>query len=522
MVGHLRICIRNAYDGTPQVFYPVVVIGAGPSGIATACRLKQKCGFDQFRIFDRQDGIGGTWWANRYPGVVSRRSQDILPTVFYSFSFAPNYHSRTIFPTGREYVEYLHSVAERAELIDKIQLNTEVISMEWIEQDAEWELWICHRNPERETGTTEEQSTSHHGKREEVIRAKVVISAVGILSKPNEWPADVPNRDAFDGQILHSSQWPVESDLDEKDIVLVGSACSAAQIAPALLRSNIKSLTHIIRTPPWFVPRMEEPGGEAAYAKWAPWIYSTIPGLGFLREHVRLRQQAEASCLAHMRALAPAKYHAMLTPTYSLGSRRRIFDNNWLKSMSDPRYTLTNRSLLSVQGTEVTVGSKEPNPPEEPDVYHADVLILATGFNATPFLQSVAVHGRQGLSMHGIWATRGGAHAYMGTAMDGFPNFFMIMGPNTFVGHTSAIMSIENNIDYVLRLIQPVLRGDVESLEPKATAVQSWLHDIRRDMKDTLFEGCPSWYNGNGAYNSVMYPLSNAFTTVPIVWITRQ
>jgi cation diffusion facilitator CzcD-associated flavoprotein CzcO len=451
------------------------------------------------------------------------------PTFFYSFSFAPNYLSKTIFPSGRDYVEYLYSVVERAGIADKIQLNAEVTSVEWVEQDSEWELQISHLAPGTDHLDMRKKEKSDCVERVEIVRAKVVISAVGILVEPNDWPAGVKGRDAFSGQVLHSARWPAQTNLDGKDVVLVGSGCSAAQIAPALLQTNIKSLTQIIRTPPWLVPRVEEPGGKEAYAKWAPRVYGAVSLLGFSvrillcwvsellwytafqRQNVKLRQQAEGSSLAHMRALAPAQYHSMLTPTYSLGCKRRVYDNDWLRSMSDPRFTMIDRPLLSAEGSEVKVGSGPKKttgggPSQAEETYRADALILATGFEATQFLQPVSVIGRQGLSLHGLWTTRGGAHAYMGTALDGFPNFFMIMGPNTFAGHTSVIMSIENSIEYALRLMQPLLMGDVETVEPKSAAVQTWVHDIRRDMKKTVFEGCQSWYNGYGVYNSVMYP----------------
>ncbi|RAQ62585.1 dimethylaniline monooxygenase [Aspergillus flavus] len=467
MAGSLRIRVENAYDGAPRTFYPVVVIGAGASGIAAGCRLKQKCGCDQFLVFDRQSGIGGTWWRNRYPGVACD-----VPAFFYSFSFAPNYLSKTIFPSGRDYIDYLYNVVERAGIADKIQLNTEVISLEWIEKDAEWEQYISQVYGQDSRGKKTEAV--------EIVRAKVVISAVGVLAESSEWPSSVASRDTYNGQLLHSARWPDKISLDGQDVVLVGSGCSAAQIAPALLQTKVKSLTQIKRTAPWLVPRVEEPGGRDAYAKWAPRIYGMIPGLRYTRPNGRLRKQEEASCLAHMRALAPITYHDQLTPTYQLGCKRRIYDNDWLRGMHDPRFMLESRPWRSVADTSITVGDGD-----NAKTYHADTLILATGFEATQFLQPISVVGRHGLSLHGLWATRGGPHAYLGTAVDGFPNFFLILGPNTFSGHTS-----------------------VESIEPKTIAVQTWLTGIRRDMASTVFASCQSWYNGGGRYNSVMYPRS--------------
>lgn len=202
-----------------------------------------------------------------------------------------------------------------------------------------------------------------------------------------------------------------------------------------------------------------------------------------------------------MRALVPIRYHDQLTPTYQLGCKRRIYDNDWLRGMHDPRFMLESRPWRSVAGTSITVGDGD-----NAKTYHADTLILATGFEATQFLQPISVVGRHGLSLHGLWATRGGPHAYLGTAVDGFPNFFLILGPNTFSGHTSVIMAIENSVDHAMRLIAPILDGQVESIEPKTIAVQTWLTGIRRDMASTVFASCQSWYNGGGRYNSVMYP----------------
>ncbi|KAJ5650185.1 uncharacterized protein N7484_003908 [Penicillium longicatenatum] len=505
----LKIRSQNAYGGASSTFYPVVVIGAGPSGIAAGCRLKQKGGCDQFRIFDRQSGIGGTWWSNRYPGVACD-----VPTLFYSFSFAPNVTSKTIFPTGHDYVDYLYHVVEQAGIADKIQLDTDVTSVEWIDEDAEWEVQV-YRTCRQE----QQDADSAVVRIFERIRAKVVISAVGILVEPTDWPSNVSGRDTFQGELISPARWPDETKLDGKDVVIIGSGCSAAQIIPALLKTKIKSLTQIMRTPPWIVARVEEPGGKEAYARWAPRLYGTIPGLGYVvrmllcgvsellwytviqRPNASLRKREEASSLAHMRALAPPAFHDQLTPKYKLGCKRRIYDNDWLASMHDPRFSLESRPWCSVSEAAITVGDKSNT-----RTYPADALILATGFNATEFLHPITVLGRSGLSLHGLWATRGGPHAYLGTAVDGFPNFFLILGPNTFSGHTSVMMAIENSVDHAIRLITPILNGDIETVEPTTIAVETWLANIRRDMNTTVFAGCQSWYNGGGKYNAVMYP----------------
>ncbi|KAF7865503.1 hypothetical protein EAF04_006477 [Stromatinia cepivora] len=469
MVLSTQSSTPDHYGRSPDSYYPIIIIGAGPSGISMGCQLKLKLHFDQFKIFDRQGGLG-----------------------------------------------------ERFEIADNISLNTEVRSLKWKEQEQEWEIEICHLSPETKL---------KHATGLEIIRAKVVVSGAGILTNPNNWPEGVSGRDTFEGKVLHSARWTQDINLEGKDVVLVGSGCTAAQIAPAILQTKLKSLTHIIRSPPWFVPRIEEPGGKEGYAKFAPKIYGSVPFLGFVvrmmicwmsellwyttftRKNLKLRQISEKASLDHMRKLAPEKYHSVLTPQYSLGCKRRVFDNDWLQSMSDPRYTLTTQPWLSVEGSKVTVGSSDAKSDLSvlPCSYPVDVLILATGFKASQFLHPLSITGRQGASLHRVWEELGGPQAYMGTSIDQFPNFFMIMGPNTFVGHTSVIMSIENNIQYILKMIAPIITGDVNSVEPKPEAVVKWTQDIRKDMQETVYEACQSWYNESGAWNSVIYPLTFTF-----------
>lgn len=452
------------------------------------------------------------------------------PTLFYSFSFAPNYQSKTIFPTGADYLDYLETVVDRAGIADRIQLNSEVTLVKWIEEDSEWELRLRH---------TLCEPNNLRVLRDETVRAKIVISAVGILTEPNTTVLEGDEQVPFSGQLIHSAHWPSQTDLTGRDVIVVGSGCSAAQLVPALLQTPLRSLTQIMRSAPWVVPRMQEPGGKDLYARWAPVVYR-LPLLGYIvriaicwlsevlwfavfrktKVASMLRRKAEDFSLAHMARLAPQRYHSALTPAYSLGCKRRVFDNEWLSSMQDPRYVLVQGSLRRVHGDKVTVqqpvpagsspataiSSAEAEGAER--TFNCDMLILATGFKATEFLHSVTVLGRNGVSLQRRWTAPGeGAHAYMGTALDGFPNFFMVMGPNTFSGHTSVVMAIENSIRYILTLIQPVLAWDVDTLEPTPEAVQTWTRDIHRDMRKTVFQNCASWYNSNqGIYNSVVYP----------------
>ena len=461
---------------------------------------------------------------------TARTNMDFRPTALYSFSFAPYYTSTQIYPSGQDYVKYLYNIAERHRILDKIQLNTDVTEIRYVEEESEWEVKLSYLLPGMgDLSARERQKRGLVSFKEESIRAKIVISCVGVLVEPNAWPSSVPGADVFQGDIIHSARWQSDTDLKGKDVIVIGSGCSAAQIIPSLLQTEVKTVTQVMRTAPWVSPRIDEPFGKEAYARYAPTVFRLFPVLGytirctiflfteflwltvFQRNNVSLRRMAEKSSLAHMRSKVPKKYQKITTPTYSYGCKRRIFDNDWLESMSSSKFRLTVHPLKALEARSVTLGPMDWEEPESmqplDDVrFPADVIMLANGFEATRFLHPLDVYGRHGLAIHDLWAQRGGAQAYMGTAVDGFPNFFVTVGPNTFVGHSSVILGIESTVGYILKLISPVLNGDALTVEPKMEAALRWTADIQRSMQYTVFAGCKSWYNDERGWNSIMYP----------------
>ncbi len=279
----MSISQNKGYDEMPCTFYPVLIVGAGESGIAMGCRLKEVLGFDQFRIFDRQAGIGGTWWINRYPGVACD-----VPAVFYSFSFCPNNRWTTFHPPGPEIVKYLQDVCTQYQILDKVQLNTDVTEMRWLEDQEVWEVTLTHmatgagdlseaqrQERIRESGLESVQIG------QEIVRAKIVASAVGGLVEPKTWPTSIPGKDSFEGAIFHSARWDYDVDLTGKDVVVVGTGCSAAQFVPKLTKPpfDAKSVTQIMRSPPWVSPRPVPPFGQKMWEKWSPSVLSAMPWL---------------------------------------------------------------------------------------------------------------------------------------------------------------------------------------------------------------------------------------------------
>ena len=468
------------------------------------------------------------------------------PASFYSFSFAPNNKWTTFFPPGREIVQYFHYVCDKYQIVDKIQFNTDVTDVTWLESDKVWEVTLVHMA----IGTGDlsakdrKRLTEKHGEqsvylRTEKVRAKIVVSCVGGLVEPKDWPDKIPGRDQFEGDIFHSARWNYDVDLTGKDVIVVGTGCSAAQFTTLLPKApyNAKSVTHLMRSPPWVIPRSEPPFGSDAWRKWSPTLFENVPGLGrFFRFflfimgeldyftlfqnkpfNIKSRKRVENNLVRNLKKMVPEKYHEILTPDYGVGCKRRIFDAHWFRSMDDPSYNLTTQPLTKVHAKSVTIGPGRTYPPmskvdskapADEVTLPADTIILANGFDTTTWLHPLKVRGRSGQLLQDVWDEQGGAQAYMGIAMDDCPNFFMIFGPNTATGHSSVILAIENTINYSLKFIKPLLNGDAEIAEVKESAEKAWTTTIQEELKDTVFMsgGCRSWYFTESGWNATAYP----------------
>jgi cation diffusion facilitator CzcD-associated flavoprotein CzcO len=436
----------------------------------------------------------------------------------------------------------LADVCEKYEIVDKIQFNTDVKKLRWIEEDEEWEVTLLHLVPgtgdlaqhERDRIANEEGQHAVYVKKE-IVRAKVVVSGVGGLVEPNKTPKDIPGFENFEGEIMHTARWNDQIDLRNKDVIIVGSGCSAAQVVPELAKpeANVRSITQLMRTPPWVQPDLIPPKFLATYEKWSPRLMTRVPGLSNLMRGAlflmlektffdlfadsawsrRSRPKMEKAFLEHMQATAPKEYHEVLTPNYSLGCKRRIIDGTWYRALNAPNVELTTQSLTHVHAKSVTIGPGSHYPSnksetEEAREIPADVIIMANGFETNRWLHPLKVIGRQGKDLEEIWAERGGAQAYQGIAMDSFPNFFMIFGPNTATGHTSVIFATENAVNYSLRFIKPILSGRVSSYEVTEKAEREWTRQVQDTLQKTAFRRglCSSWYITDDGWNSTAYP----------------
>ncbi|KAL8832198.1 MAG: hypothetical protein Q9191_000414 [Dirinaria sp. TL-2023a] len=522
--GSIRVV--NGYGKDAYTYCPVIIVGAGESGIAMGCQLKEQLNFDQFRIYERQSGLGA---------------------IFYSFSFAPNYRWSTFHPPGREIVQYFQDVCAEYGIVDKIQLNTEVAELRYLKDEGLWEAKLLHlaESAGDLTSQQRQQKINQKGRenvilREERVKAKIVCSAAGGLVEPNTWPKSIPGIETFEGDILHSARWDDNVNFAGKNVIVVGTGCSAAQLVPKLPEApyNAKSVTQLMRSPPWVVPKPQPPFGARKWEKHTPALFTMIPGLGrifrtllfFFAEYdffqiflqtpmaVQGRKKIESQLIDHMKRTVPEKYHEILTPDYGVGCKRRIFDETWFPSLQNPAIELTTLPLASIQPRGVTLGPGRtyPHPENESSktptierMIPADIIVLANGFNVATWLHPLKIYGKDGRSMHDVWAERGGPQAYMGTAMDDYPNLFIIFGPNTATGHSSVILASENMVNYSIHFIKRILKGDVQAVEIKKEAEIKWTRRMQDNLKDTVWmSGGTSWYKDENDWNGTVYPFS--------------
>ena len=507
--------------------YPVLIIGAGESGIAMGCRLRSDLGCDQFRIFERKSAIGGTWQANKYPGIACD-----VPAIMYSFSWAQNPHWTAAFPSGQQISRYLYDVSEKFQILDKIQLNTSVKSMVWKEEDSEWEVVLDHLAPgvgDMSSAARKSYETSHGAHSavllSETIRAKVVVSAVGGLVEPKA-VLDIPGIDTFQGDVVHTANWDPNLSVRDKHVIVVGTGCSGAQVVPQLVKPThgAASVTQLLRSPSWAVPTLP-PGLQNFLTKIMPRLGAFIPGfqdafrkLAFTGSEIEFislfsptdgarkrRAQKGGELLNYMREKVPKQYHDILTPHDEVFCKRRVVDDGWLESFNLPNVEITSQPLTKVNHKSVTLGPGRHHPPmsdttstapTDERTIPADVIVMANGYETNQWLHP----------LYDVWEQRGGAQAYMGLAMDGFPNFFMIFGPNTATGHSSVILASENMVNYSIKFIKHILNGEVREWEVTEKAEREWKAEIQRVLKKTVFATCRNWYMQENGWNSTAYP----------------
>lgn len=484
----------------PKRDFKVVVIGAGASGIAAAHRLDQ-AGVP-FEVIEKNGGVGGTWWENNYPGCRLD-----TPNYAYSFSFAQKEDWPEQFSKQREIRDYFRDVSKDTGVRRQVRFNTEVTSAIYQSQEANWKLTLRHTDGQ-----------------EEVITAQAVISAVGQLNQP-KYP-DIPGLDRFNGPAFHSARWPDNLDLKGKKVAVIGAGASAYQIVPSIA-DDVAELKVFQRNAPWMLPTpnyhdsipegmrqlfREVPSYARWFRFWQFWIAAEgrMPfvnvdpkwqGSGSVsRENELLRSQLMARLEEQFKDRPDLL--AKATPTYPPGAKRMLRDNGvWGEALKKDHVSLITDGLAEItrQGLVTTDG-------REHDV---DVIIYATGFLASDFLNTVDITGRDGTTLDQRW--NGDAKAYLGITIPNFPNLFCLYGPNTnLVVNGSILFMAECALEYTMECLRVILERDLKALECREDACQTFSDEIdaANGRKAWGASDVSSWYKNEKGRVSQNWPHS--------------
>jgi len=445
----------------------VLIIGAGMSGIAMGRQLK-RAGVDDFIIAERGDSAGGVWRANAYPGAACD-----VPSHLYSYSFFPNPDWSRKFSPQSEIHAYFVRAAEHFGLMAHMRFGCTVTALNWCEDQGGWSVRFADGR---------------------MLFARAVISAVGQLSEPS-MPA-IPGLDRFSGTVVHTAEWTPEMSMTGQRVAVIGTAASAIQLLPHAAQ-QATHLTVFQRTPNWIIPKPDRAftGFEKALFRYLPGYHGLYRMGSFLIHEARwpafIAGGWAAAYTRHRltrrikRAVPDQALQARLLPDYAPGCKRILLSNDYFQTLARPHVDLKTDGVSEVSENAILTQAGE-----RVDV---DMIIMATGFKATAFLPSLEVTGRNGQTLKSVWGHS--PSAYKGVAVSGFPNLFMLYGPNTNLGHNSIIFMIERQTEFVRRQINR-LRGDnLHALTVRAEAQSAFNTDLQARLDRTVWAGdCPSWY----------------------------
>jgi cation diffusion facilitator CzcD-associated flavoprotein CzcO len=457
----------------------VAVIGAGFGGIGASIKLAER-GIDHV-IFEKMDDVGGTWWANQYPGCRCD-----VPSHLYSFSFALNPEWSDTYSLQPEIHRYLRKVADDHGVIPRVRFNTTVHSARWDDDNRRWVLAT---------------SAGEH-------TADVLLTAHGFLSEPSI--PDIEGMPSFRGQLMHSAQWDPSYDVTGKRVAVIGTGASAVQIVPRV-HELAKQLHVFQRTPAWILPHRGRPVRE-----WEKALYRKVPlaqkavrsavyyrgellFLPALLKSKRLELIKKMS-LDHLEAQVPdPQLRARLTPTFEPGCKRLTPTNDYLPAIASVKTELVTDPIEEI----VPEGIRT----KDGRVRELDVIILATGFRVTDNTFPGCIVGKDGRSLRDVWDS-GSMGGYNGTTFSGFPNMFMLAGPNTGIGHTSLVYMIEAQFPYILQALDLMQERGIAALDVRPDVQEAFNEELQRKLAPSVWNtgGCSSWYLDKNGRNSTIWP----------------
>ena len=456
---------REARDMTEneRQFPRVVIVGAGPGGLCMGVHLK-RAGIEDFVILEKSGGVGGTWNHNRYPGCACD-----IPAPLYSYSFELNPNWSGLYPPQPEILAYFEHCAEKFGLLPHCRFNDAARRASWQEASAHWEV-------ELESG--------------KVIEAEVLVSAMGMFNELN-YP-EIEGLDSFAGTAFHSARWNWEHDLEDKTVAVVGSAASAVQFVPEIAKTA--GQVHLFqRTANWVLPKEDDPfpAEQREYfvsePKAAQAMRDEILGVtdsGGAGAFAEIRGEMEEACLTNMDQVSDPEIKAKLVPDHPWGCKRPLLSSKYYPAFNRPNLELVTDRIDRITADSVICADGSER--------KVDTLVLATGFKTTQFLSAIEVVGRNGLNIEESWSD--GAQAYKGVMTSGFPNLFMLYGPNT--NGDSIITTIEYEVEYAIRQIFRIADEGLAWIDVRPEKMEAYNVELQEAIgKITPWQaGCGDYY----------------------------
>lgn len=456
----------------------VLVIGAGFGGLGTGIALL-RAGFTNLTIVEKADEVGGVWRDNTYPNAACD-----APSALYSWSFAPNPDWGRRYPGQPEILDYIRRTARESGVLDHVRTGAEVVCATWHEETGSWQVELADG---------------------EVLQAEVLVPAVGQLSRPVV--PDLPGRETFAGPAFHSAQWRHDVDLRGKRVAVLGTGASAIQFVPGIV-DDVAALTVFQRSAPYVVPKPDRAYTELHHRAFERWPRTQRFGRGLtwvLSERLNaalttgtpIAKAMELAWRTQLRLqVRDPELRARLVPDYPLGCKRMLFSNDWYPALSRPHVDVVTEAVTEVveQGLRTADGR----------LHEADVLIWGTGFAATEFLVPISVRGVDGRDLHEHWAD--GARAHLGITVPGFPQLFLVYGPNTNLGGSSIINMMEAQAGYLVQAVRALAEGRVERLDVRPEVADAFDAEMQTRLGDSVWTACLSWYREDGGRVTTNWP----------------
>ncbi|MEP9361421.1 NAD(P)/FAD-dependent oxidoreductase [Nocardioides sp. CN2-186] len=446
----------------------IVVIGAGFGGLGVAHALRAE-GLTDVTILERADTVGGVWRDNTYPGAACD-----VPSPLYSWSWATNPAWGRRYSQQPEILAYIERTAADDGLLDLVRTGVDVTSVEYV--DGRWRV-----------GTSTGRSYD----------ADVVVSAVGQLSHPVVPP--IPGTDTFAGPAFHSAEWRHDVDLTGKRVAVVGTGASAIQFVPGIV-DQVSAMTVFQRSAPYVVPKPDQeyrprhhrlfrrfPGLLAAER--TAWFWLTERFNGALEGTSPITRPLMAAIRGAWRLQLRRQVHdpalrRKLVPDYPLGCKRLLFSNAWYPALDRDHVDVVTDRVTGVEPTGVRTA--------DGTLHEADVLIWGTGFAATDFLAGIDVTGPDGATLQKAWD--GGARAHLGITVAGFPNLFVVYGPNTNLGGSSIIGMMEAQAGWISQVVRRIADGGAERVAVRQSVWEDYDREMQGRLQSSVWAGCDSWY----------------------------